>query len=391
MIRFADRLNFLQNNVFADMDRGKAKARGAGLEVIDLSLGSSDRPTAPHVLDAIARSLPDTSTHGYQLFNSTRPFREACAQWYTDKYGIPVDPETEVLALIGSQEGTAHLPLAILNPGDIAIVLDPGYPSHYAGICFAGGEMYPLSLREDNGFLPDFSDIPASVWERSRMMVLNYPHNPTAATAPLSFFKDAVELCLRHNVILVHDAPYAEFVYDGKPASPSVFQADGEKAISIELFSLSKTYSMGGFRVGYAIGNAEIIRGLRQVKSAIDFNQYQGIFNGAIAALQGSQTHIQETIGQFQQRRDAFIAAMNDIGWAIAPSAATMFVWAKLPKSWEKHSIEFCTQLVETTGVAASPGAGFGSCGEGYVRFALVRDPAILQQAAARIGQFLQR
>lgn len=390
MIRFADRLKSFEHNVFADMDRGKGKARAAGLEVIDLSLGSSDQPTAPHVIEAIAQTLPDTRTHGYQLFNSTLPFREACAQWYTDKYNIPVDPETEVLALIGSQEGTAHLPLALLNPGDIAILLDPGYPSHYGGVCFAGGELYTLPLREDNGFLPNFSDIPASVLDKARMMVLNYPHNPTSATAPLSFFKEAVDLCLRHNIALIHDAPYAEFVFDGKPASPSVLQADPDKSISIEFFSLSKTYSMGGFRVGYAIGNPELIAGLRQVKAVVDFNQYQGIFNGAIAALQGSQTHIQTTIDRFQQRRDAFIRAMDDIGWPIAPSAATMFVWAKLPKKWEKHSVEFCTQLVETTGVAASPGAGFGPNGEGFVRFALVHDPHILQQAATRIGQFLR-
>lgn len=387
-MEFAKRLTPLQTNVFADMDQAKARARAAGRDLIDLSLGSSDLPTAPHVLEAIAQSLADPSTHGYLLFHGTQAFRRAAATWYTQKFGVAVDPETEVLPLIGSQEGTAHLPLAVLNPGDFALLLDPGYPSHAGGVYLANGQIYPMPLRAENQFLPIFEDIPAPVLAQSRMMVLSYPHNPTSAIAPLSFFQEAVAFCQQHNLVLVHDFPYADLVFDGT-VLPSVLQADPDKSVSIEFFTLSKSYNMGGFRIGFAIGNAQLIRALRQIKASVDFNQYRGILNGAIAALTGPQDSVQATVETFRQRRDAFLSALHRIGWQVPVPTATMYVWAKLPQSWQNNSMEFCTQLVETTGVAASPGAGFGKCGEGYVRFALVHDPAILETAVERIARFL--
>ncbi|MGC9505188.1 LL-diaminopimelate aminotransferase [Baaleninema sp.] len=390
MVHFAQRLNPLRANVFADMDRAKAKARSLGRDLIDLSLGSSDLPAADFVLDEIARSLRDPSTHQYLLFHGTRPFREAAAAWYTRKYGIDVDPETEVLPLIGSQEGTAHLPLAILNPGDYALLQDPGYPSHCGGVYLASGRIYPMALREENQFLPDFEAIPSEVLDRARMMVLSYPHNPTTAVASIDFFKRAVQFCQKQDIVLVHDFPYADLVFEGD-APPSVLQADPEKQVSIEFFTLSKSYNMGGFRVGYAIGNAELILALRQLKSAIDFNQYRGIFNGAMAALQGDTTVVTHTAETFRKRRDAFVEALQGIGWNVPKPRATMYVWAKLPEPWQNHSIEFCTQLVEETGVAASPGAGFGEGGEGYVRFALVHEPRVLQEAVDRISVFLRK
>lgn len=387
-MEFAKRIDFLQANVFADMDRAKAKARAAGKEVIDLSLGSSDLATAPHAIAAIAQSLQDPSTHGYLLFNGTQKFRQAAASWYEQKFGIAVDPETEVLSLIGSQEGTAHLPLAILNPGDFALLLDPGYPSHAGGVYLASGQIYPMPLRAENAFLPVFEDIPATVLAQSKMMVLSYPHNPTSAIAPLAFFKKAVAFCQQHNLVLVHDFPYVDLVFN-KQVAPSILQADPDKSVSIEFFTLSKSYNMGGFRVGYAIGNSQLIRVLRQVKAAVDFNQYQGILNGAIAALTGSQAAVKATNHTFRQRRDTFIAALQQIGWQVPTPAATMYIWAKLPAPWADNSIEFCTHLVETTGVAASPGAGFGKFGEGYVRFALVHEPNILKVAASKIAEVL--
>lgn len=388
MIQFAARLQPLQSNVFADMDHAKARARAAGRDLIDLSLGSSDLPTPNHILEAIAQSLSDTSTHGYLLFHGTEAFRQAAAQWYTRKFGIPVDPQTEVLQLIGSQEGTAHLPLAILNPGDFALLQDPGYPSHAGGVYLANGQIYPMPLLAENGFLPVFEDIPAPVLEQSRMMVLSYPHNPTTAVAPLDFFQKAVAFCQQHNLVLVHDFPYADLVFTAN-APPSVLQADPEKTVSIEFFTMSKSYNMGGFRVGYAIGNADLIRALRQVKAAVDFNQYRGILNGAIAALTGPQEQVKAAVNTFRQRRDAFVQALHRIGWQVSTPTATMYVWSKLPDPWTTRSIEFCTQLVEATGVAVSPGLGFGKAGEGYVRFALVHEPAILEEAVARIQQFL--
>lgn len=388
-MQFAQRLQPLQANVFADMDQAKAKAKASGQDIIDLSLGSSDLPTAEHVLVAIRESLFDSSTHGYLLFHGTQSFRQAAADWYTQKFGIPVNPETEVLPLIGSQEGTAHLPLAVLNPGDFALLQDPGYPSHLGGVALAGGQIYPMPLLEENQFLPVFEDIPTPVLAQSRMMVLSYPHNPTTAIAPLSFFQEAVAFCRQHNLVLVHDFPYADLVFEGSNAAPSILQADPDKELSIEFFTFSKSYNMGGFRVGYAIGNAQLIRALRQVKAAVDFNQYQGIFNGAIAALTGPQEGVKKSVEIFRTRRDAFINALHHINWQVPTPVATMYIWAKLPEPWANDSIKFCTELVQNTGVAASPGAGFGKSGEGYVRFALVHEPAILETAVERIAGFL--
>lgn len=397
-MQFAKRLEPLQHNVFADMDRAKAKAKAAGKDIIDLSLGSSDLPAASHVIDAIAHSLNDPSTHGYLLFHGTQAFRQAAANWYTQKFGIPVDPETEVLPLIGSQEGTAHLPLAVLNPGDFALLLDPGYPSHAGGVYLASGQIYPMPLKAENGFLPVLEDVPTPVLAQARMMVLSYPHNPTTAIAPLSFFQKAVAFCQEHNLVLVHDFPYVDLVFaetageisDPKSIAHSILQADPDKSVSIEFFTLSKSYNMGGFRIGYAIGNAQLIKALRQVKASVDFNQYRGILNGAIAALTGSQTGVQDAVATFRQRRDAFIQALHRIGWEVPIPVATMYVWAKLPEPWSGDSIGFCTRLVEATGVAVAPGAGFGKSGEGYVRFALVHAPDILEAAVERISVFLR-
>lgn len=388
-MQFADRLAPLQTNVFADMDRAKANARKSGQTIIDLSLGSSDLPTAPNVLDTISEALYDTSTHGYSLFQSTLPFRETVAQWYTRKFGVPIDPETEVLLLIGSQEGTAHLPLAILNPGDFALLTDPGYPSHAGGVHLASGQFYTMPLLAENGFLPKFEEIPPAVLAQSRMMVLSYPHNPTTGYASLDFWQQAVDFCKAHDLVLVHDFPYGDVTYTGEPA-PSVLQADRDKAVSIEFYSMSKSYNMGGFRIGYAIGNAELIAALRQVKAIVDFNQYPGIVRGAMAALAGSQEGVQQTVETFRQRRDTFVDALARIGWQIAKPDATQYLWVKLPAPWDQDSIDFCVKLVEATGVALAPGRGFGKHGEGYVRIALVQQPPVLEEAVQKIHGFLQ-
>ena len=417
-MQFAKRIEPLQFNVFAAMDRAKAQARAAGQNVIDLSLGSSDLPAAAHITDAIARSLSDSKTHGYLLFNGTRDFREAAACWYEKKFGISVNPETEVLPLIGSQEGTAHLPLAVLNPGDFALLLDPGYPSHAGGVHLAGGQIYPMPILSENAFLPIFEDIPTAVLAQSKMMVLSYPHNPTTAIAPLAFFEKAVAFCREHRLVLVHDFPYVDLVFDDRNSrsrieaqpldrpyqalagndeeyrklmAPSIFQADRDKSVAIEFFTLSKSYSMGGFRVGYAIGNSELIAALRQVKAAVDFNQYRGILNGAISALTGPQDTVRTSVETFRKRRDAFVKELQGIGWQVPVPAATMYVWAPLPEPWAEDSVKFCTQLAQSTGVAASPGAGFGKSGEGYVRFALVESPAILEAAVRKIAEFQNR
>jgi aspartate/methionine/tyrosine aminotransferase len=389
-MQFSDRLKPIANNVFADMDRAKSLIKGSSL--IDLSLGSSDLPTSPKILAAIASALNDPSTHGYSLFGSTRSFREAVADWLQRRLGVIVDPETEVLPLIGSQEGTAHLPLAILNQGDFALLQDPGYPSHYGGIHLAGGQIYGMPLVPENQFLPIFEDIPNPVLAASKMMVLSYPHNPTTAIASLEFLQSAVKFCQLHNLVLVHDFPYLDLVFAGNSKAPSILQADPERSVGIEFFTLSKSYNMGGFRVGFAVGNGQLIQALRQVKAVVDFNQYQGIMRGAIAALSSPDIEITKVVNTFQHRRDVMVQALNQIGWEVSVPKATMYIWAKLdPKLGQKftqNSREFCLDLVQATGVALSPGTGFGNCGEGYVRFALVHPPEILVETALRIGNF---
>jgi aspartate/methionine/tyrosine aminotransferase len=382
----AHRMQSLQRNVFADMDRAKAKSTQA---LIDLSLGSSDLPTPGHILAAIAKSLQDPETHGYLLFNRTAGFRQAVAVWYEKRYGIAIDPEREVLPLIGSQEGTAHLPLAVLNPGDYALLLDPGYPSHIGGVNLAGGQIYPMALTAQNGYLPEFDSIPAPILAQAKLMVLSYPHNPTTAVASLEFFQSAVAFCQKHNLVLAHDFPYADLVFDNLKA-PSVLQADPGKTQSIEFFTFSKSYNMGGFRLGYAIGNRALISALGQVKAAVDFNQYLGILNGGIAALNGDQSCVQETIATFDARRMALVEALHGIGWFVDRPQSAMYLWAKLPEPYQGDSMGFCRALVASTGVALSPGAGFGPSGEGYVRFALVHEPAVLGAAVAKIGIFLK-
>lgn len=389
-MQLARRLRALQGNVFADMDGAKARARAAGKTVIDLSLGSSDLSAPRAAIAAIEASLQDPSSHGYLLHHGTQAFRQAVAHWYGSRFGVPADPETEVLPLIGSQEGTGHFPLAVLNPGEFALLLDPGYPSHAGGVTLAGGQVYPLPLLAENHFLPVFEDVPQPVLDQARLVVLSYPHNPTAAVAPLAFFERAVEFCRQNGLVLVHDFPYFDIFFSETPPPPSILQADRNKEVSIEFFSFSKSYNMGGFRIGFAVGNPQLIAALRQVKAVVDFNQYRGILNGAIAALQGPQDSVKESVAIFQKRRDAFIRALNDMGWQVPLPKATLYVWAKLPEPWQENSVEFCRKLVAETGVAASPGAGFGKAGEGYVRFALVHDPEILELAVERMAQFFQ-
>jgi aspartate/methionine/tyrosine aminotransferase len=310
------------------------------------------------------------------------------ANWYEQRFGVEVDGETEVLPLIGCQEGTAHLPLAIINPGDYALLLDPGYPSHAGGIYLAGGNIYPMPLLAENNFLPDLQAIPPEIVTKAKMMVLSYPHNPTTAIAPLSFFQSAVEFCQRHNIILVHDFPYMDIVFNSE-LPPSVLQVDQKKDIAIEFFTFSKSYNMGGFRIGFAIGNSQLIQALKQIKSVIDFNQYRGILQGAITALTSSQECVQETVKIYQQRRDFLVSQLDKIGWQVPKPSATLYLWAKLPEPYRQNSIRFCVELVKQTGVALSPGAGFGSYGEGYVRFALVKPEPVLQEAVQKIDSFL--
>jgi aspartate/methionine/tyrosine aminotransferase len=256
-------------------------------------------------------------------------------------------------------------------------------------VYLAGGQIYTMPLLAENHFLPVLADIPLEILAQAKMMVLSYPHNPTTGIASLSFFQEAVAFCRQHDLVLVHDFPYVDIVFEEQQKPPSILQADPNKEISLEFFTMSKSYNMGGFRVGYAIGNAQLIKALREIKAVVDFNQYQGILKGAIAALSNSSESVAKTVATFKQRRDVFVEALNNIGWHVPTPIATMYVWAKLPEPWQHNSLDFCIKLVAETGVAVSPGAGFGKAGEGYVRFALVQQPAILQLAAEKISGFI--
>lgn len=387
-MQLSNRITPLEKNVFADMDRAKTSAINQGKKIIDLSLGSSDLATPKHIINTIEKSLNSSDNNGYLLHGGTAEFRKVVAHWYQNRFGIFVDWETEVLPLIGSQEGTAHLPLAILNQGDYALLLDPGYPSHAGGVYLAGGQIYTMPLLAENNFLPVFEHIPAPILAQAKMMVLSYPHNPTSAIAPREFFESAVKFCRKNGIILVHDFPYLDIIFEEKKAV-SVIEIDQKKEISIEFFTFSKSYNMGGFRLGFAIGNARLIKALRQIKSVVDFNQYKGILEGGITALTSSQNCVTETVEIYRERGDFLVKELNNIGWNVPTPSATLYVWAKLPDKWAKDSISFCVELVKETGVALSPGAGFGKHGEGYVRFALVKPPFILKEAVEKIKLYL--
>jgi aspartate/methionine/tyrosine aminotransferase len=389
-IPLAQRLQPLGGNVFDQMDRAKREARRSGLDVIDLSLGSSDLFPPSDSLAAIQSALSDPSTYGYTLFHDTADFRSACAKWYMGKFGLEIDPETEVLPLIGSQQGTALLPLALLNPGDVALVADPAYPSHVGGIHLAGGIPYYLPLRAENRFLPRWDRIPAAICRQARLLVLNYPHNPTTATVTPEFWQETLQFCQQYDIVLAHDFPYVDWRFDGQVA-PSALQADPDKTRTIEFFSLSKSYHMGGFRVAYAIGSRELIRALRWVKSTIDFHQYQGILRGAAAALAVPDSFLQRWRQVYRERRDIAVAALHRMGWPVTLPEATMYLWAPLPEFYRGSSAQFCLDLVRATGVALSPGSGFGPSGEGYVRFALVVEGSRLEEAVGQIEAFLSR
>jgi len=383
--RFASRrVTAMPASVFATMDRAKSEARRRGLDVIDLSIGSSDLAPPPAALAAIRDAAHDPATHGYCLHAGTRPLRDAAVAWYARRYGLQLDPEREALALIGAQEGFASLLFAVTDPGDAILLPEPGYPSWFGAVALAGLERVPLPLTEANGFLPDLASVPADVARRAKVLVLSYPNNPTAATATAELFAAAVAWCERHDLLLLHDFPYVDLVFGGTDA-PSALAAPGGRERVVELFSLSKSFHMAGFRIGFALGAAEAIDALARVKGAIDFNAWSGIQRGAVAALEVPRERVRADAERYRLRRDALVRALNDAGVPTAVPEASMYVWTRLPGG-ATDSVTFAERLVAETGVAVSPGIGFGPAGEGWMRLALVREPDVLSEAAARIG-----
>ncbi len=381
MFEKADRLKRLPPYLFKEIDRKKSEMRAKGVDIIDLGIGDPDLPTPAHIIEAVQEAASDPSNHRYPSYSGMHEFRTAVAQWYKTRFGVDLAPEKEVLALIGSKEGIAHLPLAFINPGDVALVPTPGYPVYHTATLFAGGEPYYMPLHKENGFLPDLKAIPESVVHRARVMFINYPNNPTAAVAEVSFFERVIDFARRHRILVCHDAAYSEVAYDGfKP--PSFLQAPGAKDVGLEFHSLSKTYNMTGWRVGFAVGNSEAIEGLGAIKSNVDSGVFQAVQIAAIKALRHDQSSVRDTNHVYQQRRDLMVKGLREAGFDLETPKASFYLWIRVPKG--HTSTQIATKLLEQ-GVVVTPGNGFGEPGEGYFRIALTQGKARLEEALRRI------
>lgn len=382
------RIDRLGSAIFAEVAGWKQEARQAGIDVIALDIGSPDQAPAAAVRESLAAAVMRQDLYRYPGTEGSARLRDAIASWFRRRFGVALDPDSEILSLMGTQDGLAHLALAISDPGDAALLPDPGYPVYGAGLAVAGVDAVPLPLSADNGYLPDFDAVPDAVWARAKFMILNYPSNPLSAVADLAFFERAVAAARKRGVLLVHDNAYSEMAFDGF-VPPSVLQVPGASEVAIEFHSLSKSFHLAGTRLGYAVGNREALASLRALKNNIDFGVFLGVQEAGITALEMDMNGAAEPVaGLYQRRRDVFVAGLRAAGWPVPLPAATMFLWAKLPAGWTS-SRRFARELLARTGVACIPGSAFGERGEGYVRLALVESERRLEEAARRIGEFL--
>jgi LL-diaminopimelate aminotransferase len=381
-IKLASRLNLLPPYLFAELDRLKREVQQTGVDVISLGIGDPDLPTPPHIVEALKRTAATPANHRYPDYEGLLRFRESASNWYKRRFEVTLDPNREVCALIGSKEGIANFPVATVDPGDIVLIPDPGYPVYYSGCVFNGGEPYFMPLRRENAFLPDLNAIPKEVARRARLMWLNYPNNPTAATAELGFLQDAVRFCLANDIILAHDFAYSEMAFDGYRA-PSLMQVEGARECAVEFHSLSKTYSMTGWRVGFVVGNDKLIGALGKVKTNVDSGVFQAVQEAAIAALEGGDEKVREYCAIYKQRRDLMVEALRALGLACDVPRATFYIWAQVPHG--HTSVSFTERVLKETGVVITPGSGFGKGGEGYVRFSLTVPSERLKEAVERI------
>jgi LL-diaminopimelate aminotransferase len=383
---FSRRLQELPPYLFLEIDRAKRKARMEGKDIIDLGVGDPDQPTPQFIIDALSRAANDPANHRYALDQGMPALRQAISKWYLKRFNVALEPETEILPLIGSKEGIAHFPLAFINPGDRALVPDPCYPPYKSGTIFAGGKIQLLPLSAKNGFLPDFKDIPANRIKKTKVLYLNYPNNPTGATCTIDFFREAVEFCRQNNLILLSDLAYSEIAYDGfRP--PSVFEVEGAKDLAIEFHSLSKTYNMTGWRAGWACGNKSLVAGLAKVKSNLDSGIFSAVQLAACAALESDNSHIQKMQSLYRERRDCLVNGLNDLGLRADLPKATFYIWVKIPRG--RKSIEFCGNILEKADLVVTPGVGFGKSGEGYIRFALTVGVERIKEAIERLKKII--
>lgn len=381
-IKVAERLKQLPPYLFLEIDKAKRKAKSEGWDIIDLGIGDPDQPTPKHIIEKLSQSALDPQTHKYAMDQGIPLFRKAIADWNKKRFGIELNPETEILPLIGSKEGIAHLPLAFINKGDYSLIPDPCYPPYKGGTILAGGRPYLMPLLESNSFLPDLKRIPLSVRKKAKLLYINYPNNPTGRIAEKDFYREIVEFALKNNIIVVSDLAYSEMSYDGyKPSS--FLEVEGAKEVGIEFHSLSKTYNMTGWRVGFAYGNITLVSALAKVKSNIDSGIWTAIQLAGTAALEGPQEYIENTRALYQERRDALIKGLNSIGWKAEPPKATFYVWFKVPK--KTNSMEFAAAILKKAGIVVTPGVGFGKYGEGYIRMALTVSKERIEEAVQRL------
>ena len=382
-IEQADRLKQLPPYLFAELDRKKAEAKSRGVDVIDLGVGDPDLPTPDNIIDKLAEAAREPRYHRYPSYTGMNEFRKAVGRWYKKRAAIELESIRQVVSLIGSKEGIAHIPLAFINPGDVVLVPSPAYPVYGIATIFAGGIPHEMPLRKENDFLPDLEAIPADVLLRTKMMFLNYPNNPTAAPATEEFFRQVVDFAEKHNIMICHDFAYSEMTFDGY-VPPSFLATPGAMEVGIEFHSLSKTYNMTGWRIGWAAGNAKIIEGLGRIKSNIDSGIFEAIQVAGIEALEGDQQCLTDMRQIYTERRDVLVDGLRKLGIGVEPPKATFYIWFEVPKGYT--SATFAAHLLEKCGIVSTPGNGFGAPGEGYVRMTLCLSKERLAEAVDRIA-----
>ncbi len=379
----SDRLKALPPYLFVEIDRAKRRAIEKGVKVIDFGVGDPDQSTPKFIQAAMVKAIKDAQNHHYPLDRGNQAFREAAGIWCKKRFGLTFDPSAEILPLIGSKEGIAHLPLAWVNPGDVTLVPDPCYPPYKSGTGFAGGTPYLMPLKEESGFLPDYESVPQDVLKKAKIIFVNYPNNPTGAMAPRSFYEKLVRWAISHKIIIASDLAYSE-VFFGKEKPLSIFEIPGAKEVAIEFHSLSKTCNMTGWRVGFAVGRAELINPLLKVKSNIDSGVFTAIQKASIEALKNSFGFSKKTNMMYRRRRDLLVAGLKELDFPVKPNPATFYVFTRLFKG-APDSTSFCKELLEKTGIVITPGVGFGAAGDGYVRFALTVPEPEIREAISRM------
>jgi len=389
-MREFSRIKRLPPYVFSIVTSMKIEARRRGEDIIDLGMGNPDLPSPPHVVEKLTEAARNPKNHRYSASRGITKLRAAIVDWYMRRYHVELDPETEAVVTIGAKEGLSHLVLATIDPGDVVMTPNPTYPIHPYSVIIVGGEIRSIPLREDSDFFEDMCNAYKQIWPRPKMLIISFPHNPTTAVVDIGFFKKVVDFALDNDIMVIHDLSYADLVFDGYTA-PSFLQVPGAKDVGVEFFSVSKSYNMPGWRVGFCVGNSEMVGALVKIKSYLDYGVFQPIQIASILALKGPQDCVRETVEVYKRRRDALVDGLGRIGWPVRKPLGTMFVWARIPEPFRKlGSLEFSKLLLTEGKVAVSPGIGFGEYGDEYVRFALVENEHRIRQAVQGIKRVLR-